>query len=791
MRKILHKNTVFLKRRRFFYLVLGILLTYILFRFVFLLPKELFKVPYSTVIEDNQGELLSAIIADDGQWRFPLTSDIPPRLKACILEFEDAEFYCHFGVNPKALLRASYQNIKHRRIKSGGSTITMQVVRLSRKRNERSFREKFIEILMAIRIEMSYSKEEILRMYVSHAPFGGNVVGIEAAAWRYYGIEPEQLSWGQAATLAVLPNAPSLIYPGKNDILLKQKRNRLLTKLFRKNYFSQNVYEAAIDEPLPGKPYPLPQDAIHLLNRAINDKKKGQRISSTIHKDLQLFVQQAVNNHSKMLSGNKVNNAAAIVIEVETGKVLAYAGNSTHTNAHQNQVDIINSKRSPGSTLKPLLYCAMLHDGELLPHTLIPDIPMILDGFNPQNYFRTYEGAVKASQALSRSLNVPSVHLLRQYGIEKFYHFLKKCGLTTFTEPASHYGLSMILGGGEVKLHELAGVYASMARILIRYNHDGSYSEEDIFAPYYDKNRKSKIEYASNIANAASIWFTFQSMIEVNRPEEDQFWFHFSSQTPVAWKTGTSYGERDAWAVGLTPKYVVGVWAGNATGEGRPGLTGLLAAAPLMFQIFDYLPNCQWFEKPMNSMAHLTICSQSGYKAGDFCLNTQVEYVPIQGIRTKTCPYHKQIHLDSTLQWQVHANCESVFNIITEKRFVLPPIMEYYYKMKNPFYKTLPPFREDCMNLELHTGFEIIYPTSNSKIYIIDEITGNQGQVVFRAAHRKSDATLYWHLNNDFIGSTKGKHTISVRPAKGKHTLTVVDHHGETRSCNFEILNRE
>ncbi len=778
----------FLSKKLIFIIILAVTI-FVAVNFYTLLPEQLFQTTYSTVAEDADGELLGAIIAGDGQWRFPVTNAVPWKFMCCITEFEDSRFFFHHGVDPAALLRASFTNIKRGSIVSGGSTITMQVIRLSRKNQPRTLGEKLIEIIMALRLELSYSKAEILALYAAHAPFGSNVVGLEAASWRYFGIEPELLSWGQAATLAVLPNAPSLIYPGKNERKLLEKRNFLLRKMYKKGYFSEATYEMAVSEPLPGKPYPLPDDGIHLINRMIADGYKGRRIRTTIRKDLQLYVQEAVKKHAAFLQGNKVHNAAAIVIDVKTGKILAYVGNTSSPLADNYQVDMIGSLRSPGSTLKPLLYCAMLRDGVLLPNSLVPDIPMTLDGFSPQNYYRTYDGAVPASQALSRSLNVSAVHMLKTYGYDRFNTFLKQAGLTSLSKPPSHYGLSIILGGAEVRLDELAGIYASMARILLRYNETGTYDASDVFSPFYYE--KILRQDAVVFADAASIWFTLLAMVEVNRPDEDQFWYHFSSSSPIAWKTGTSYGERDAWAIGITPAYVVGVWAGNSSGEGRPGLTGVQAAAPLMFEIFDFLPKSSWFDEPYGEMVQIRVCSKSGFKASQYCEETSSMYVPKKGIRTDLCPYHIQIHLNPSLQWQVHADCEPVNQIVTVNRFVLPPVMEYYYRSRNPFYKTIPPFREDCSGIEGESSFGIIYPVNGAKIYMVGDMPGIPGEVVFRAAHRKSGTILYWHLDGDFIGSTQNKHTISVKPEPGKHQLTVIDQFGEVKICKFEILNEQ
>lgn len=784
--------TSFLRRNKII-LIAGATILLFTVWFWLLLPEQIFSSPYSTVIEAETGELLSAIIADDGQWRFPADKEVPQKFAACIIEFEDSRFLTHNGIDPAAIIRAMYYNIKRGGIYSGGSTITMQVIRLSRHGKARTFSEKFIEMMMALRMEMSYSKEEILRFYCAHAPFGSNVVGLEAASWRYYGSDPDMLTWGQAASLAVLPNAPSLIYPGKNDTLLIQKRNSLLLKLYNKGYFSEETYIASINEPLPGVPLPLPSDGFHLINRAIRDGHKGQRISTTIQKETQVFVQEIINKHTNMLSGNMVFNAGAIVIEVQTGNIIAYSGNSTISSTPNYQVDMISARRSPGSTLKPLLYCSMLYRGELVPDMLVPDIPMIADGFNPQNFNLTYDGAVKASNALSRSLNVPAVHMLKQHGIEKFHFFCEKAGITTFDQPPLYYGLSVILGGAEVRLDELSGVYASLARILIRWTDSKEYCQDDIFLPKYihvdNEQQCTSISTNPQLADAASIWLMFQAMVLVNRPDQDMFWFHFSSTNPVAWKTGTSYGDRDAWAIGITPGYVVGVWAGNSSGEGRPGLTGVQAAAPIMFEIFDYLPKSAWFKEPADNMIQIKICSKSGYKAGPYCEESISKRVPQNAARLPVCPYHRLVHLDPTSQWQVHADCEDVSSMISRKWFILPPVMEYYYRQKNLFYKSLPPFREDCINTDGEQMIGIIYPVPGSKIVLTGEMNGEPGNVVFRAVHRKAGAKLYWHIDGEYIGMTQGKHTISVRPQPGKHHLVIVDEQGEMRECSFEISN--
>ncbi|MDH3322802.1 MAG: transglycosylase domain-containing protein, partial [Flavobacteriaceae bacterium] len=344
--------------------------------FAVCLRDPLFNTPTSTVIEDDQGRLVAAKIADDGQWRFPESDTIPKKFIESISYFEDEYFYYHPGFNPFSIARAFKQNILAGRVVSGASTITMQTIRLSRRGQPRNFFEKIIEIILAFRMELSYSKKEILNLYASHAPFGGNVVGLEAASWRYFGRKPNQLSWGEITTLAVLPNAPALIYPGKNQLALKIKRDRLLDKLCQKGVIDKETCDLAKSEALPDKPYAIPQIAKHLLDRVIKEGNKGKRIISTIDFSLQKKINKIVNEYHHVLSQNEIHNIAVLVLNVENGTVLSYVGNSNCKRGNSGRdVDIITAPRSTGSILKPFLYAFMQQDGAILPQTLISDIP--------------------------------------------------------------------------------------------------------------------------------------------------------------------------------------------------------------------------------------------------------------------------------------------------------------------------------------------------------------------------------------------------------------------------------
>ena len=391
-----------------------------------LVPRTLFPVSYSTLLYSSEGNLLGARIAPDGQWRFPATDSLPDKFITCLTTYEDHYFFYHLGIDAAAILRAAYLNVRYHRVVSGGSTLTMQLARLARGNRDRTVYEKSIEMCWALFLETTHSKKEILNLYASHAPFGGNVVGIETAAWRYFGRSASDLSWAESATLAVLPNSPALIHPGRNRKQLKTKRDKLLHTLKERNIIDNTEYELSCMEPLPEAPVPLPNEAPHLLER-LAAGTPGIRITSSVQYSLQKQTQELVNRYAREYSSsNHIHNLAALIADVETGEILAYAGNATFQADEKrgNQVDIITSPRSTGSILKPFLYAGMLHDGQILPSTLVSDVPLNINGFMPQNYNKTFNGAVPAHRAIERSLNVPLVRMLSQYNTGRFMTLL-------------------------------------------------------------------------------------------------------------------------------------------------------------------------------------------------------------------------------------------------------------------------------------------------------------------------------------------------------------------------------
>lgn len=670
----------------------------------------------------------------------------------------------------------------------GGSTLTQQVIRLSRKGKKRTYTEKLIELVLATRLELRNSKEEILKLYASHAPFGGNVVGLDMAAWRYFGVKADQLSWAESATLAVLPNAPSLIYPGKNQEKLRRKRNRLLGKLKEAAVIDTLTYNLAIAEPLPQKPFALPRTAPHLLDY-ISLQEEGNRIKTTINIDLQRQANTIVRNYYEVLRQNGVYNAAVLIMEVDTRNVIAYVGNTPTDRKHQKDVNLIHAPRSTGSVLKPFLYAAMLDAGELLPEQLVADVPTQIAGYQPENFDEQYDGAVPAKRALARSLNVPAVRLLQEYGLQRFSDQIKPLKLQDINKSSDHYGLTLILGGAESNLWDLCKSYAALASTVNHYTQNSSqYFEQEFCEPIFKVNDSLNIgslTFEKPVFDAGSIYLMLEAMKQVNRPEGEEAWEFFDSSKEIAWKTGTSFGNRDAWSIGTTKKYVVGVWVGNADGEGRPNITGLTAAAPIMFDVFDVLPNASWFEKPHDALTEIQICKNSGFVAGDLCPSIS-SLIPVSGIRTVSCPYHQLIHLNKNETYLVNSSCETVSEIRSVPWFVLPPLMEYYYKNTNASYKPLPPFRKDCQKVE-RLVMDFIYPKRNGIVTLPFDFDGKTAPLILKLAHNKPKTLVFWYLDNSYVGQTKTFHEIAIKPEKGIHEITVVDELGNELKRRIEI----
>ncbi|MCF8239159.1 MAG: penicillin-binding protein 1C [Saprospiraceae bacterium] len=742
-------------------------------------PVHLSEEPLSTVLMDQSGALMDARIASDGQWRFPHSEEVPEKFEMALLTYEDRWFHWHPGFNPVSMYNAFRENSRSGEIRRGGSTITMQLVRLNRKGQPRTYREKWIELMTAIRLTCQFRKRSILKEYVSRAPFGGNVVGLEAATWRYYGKPPHLLSWGEAATLAVLPNSPALIHPGRNRDRLRQKRDALLDRMVRQGNLTEHTAEMARLEPIPEIPLALPRRAPELAT-TLGQKTNG-RIPTTLDGRLQDAARAIMLRHHDQLSGNGIDNQAVLIIRNSDHHVLVYAGNSPAAGIRGGDVDIIQAPRSPGSTLKPLLFACALDDGLIWPGTLIPDIPTQYGSYRPENYNRQFEGIVPAEQALASSLNIPMVRLLRSFGVDPFLKKLQGFGLNTLDRSAEHYGLSLILGGGEVTLWQLVQVYAAVAHELNRST-DAPPATKNLLQVESRQEVKGQIE----LPGRGAIWHMVEAMRLPDRPTGQENWTYFQSSRMIAWKTGTSFGFKDAWAIGVTPEYTIGVWVGNADAQPRPDLMGLKAAAPVLFDLFDLLPETTWFSPPLDDLDYAATCKFSGQPPGPFCPRDTV-LVPVRSRQPAPCPYHQEILLDPVTGNRINSSCSSL-HLAQQKTFaVLPPLQGHYYQLHHPEYGTLPPLDPRCQESTDLCPIQWIYPAEFTRMVLPVDLDGQRQSILLSATHRDDQAVIHWHMDEKFLGTTKQVHTMTVQPPPGLHTLTLLDGSGNRTVQQIEI----
>lgn len=736
--------------------------------------------PLSWSIDDSDGNLLGAAVARDGQWRLA-GGRVPPRVAAALVAFEDRRFYLHPGVDPAAIARAALQNLGAGRVVSGGSTLTMQTARILDGNPARTFGQKLKEALRAALLEIRYSKRGILELYAANAPFGGNVVGMEAASWRYWNRPSETLTWAEAATLAVLPNQPALVHPGANRDRLRIKRDRLLNELAREGFIERSMLSLSLAEPLPDEPWPLPRLAPHYLERM---KEAGVR-KTHIDRGLQTTLSGILGRSSARFAESGINNAAGVIIETRTGKVLAWAGNTgaDRQDARNADVDIAVSRRSSGSLLKPFLYGAMLDAGLILPRQLVIDIPTRIGSYKPENNLPVYQGVVRADEALSRSLNVPAIRELRDYGIAPFLTLLRESGFTTFDRTADEYGLPLILGGGELTLIETVRAYAAlMNRAAGIPGRSGG--------PERTTDLLSGVPESPLTAGAA--WLTLEALVNGERPEDEALWQSYASARKIAWKTGTSFGNRDAWAVGTTPRYTVGIWVGNATGEGRPELRSITTAAPVLFDVFSALPASGWIHRPEADLREVTVCADSGAPAGPDCARTGKQPAPAKAPPAPPCPWCRTVSLTPDGKFQATAGDLSrgwAGSLpLVRKQFVLPPGIEYWYQRHDLSYRSLPPWVSGHRGDSVKADLAIVFPEPGARVFIPVEITGSPGRLILEAAHRDGDAIVYWDIDGEYLGQTRNYHQLAVRPAPGTHTLTVTDNRGTRAVRTFEVL---
>lgn len=710
---------------------------------------------YSQVILGSKDEIIGAYLNEGEQWQIK-GDEIPFRLKEAVLTFEDRDFYKHNGVDYLALMRAIKNNFVDRR-KVGASTITMQSIKLYKKR-ERTYLSKILEMIEAYKLENYMTKDEILSVYLNNAPYGGNIVGYESASLLYFNKKAINLTWAEGALLAVLPNSPGLIHVEKNREKLLKKRDFLLKNMYERNIINKKQYELALKEPLPEKRGYLQNIAPHFTRRLKDENPNKKIIKTTLDLELQKKISKIAKDYGEYLKNRGIKNSAILVVENESKEIKAYIGSQDFYDFEGNgQVDGIVANRSVGSLLKPFLYALSMDDGLISSDSKLLDIPLYFSNFNPQNANKKYHGLVEAKEALAKSLNIPFVKLLDEYGVDKFFYFLKN--VVGFRDNEySKYGLSLILGTKEMSVEDIAKLYCGLANY-------GSFSELRF---QKDENSLMKRKLISD----GAAYLTLDALRAVARYGVDNI---YTGRDGISWKTGTSYGQKDAWSAGITSKWTVVVWVGNFTGEGNRNISGVVTAGQLMFNIFALLNNEKdIFKRRDESLKLIKVDKETGYRLKYDVPYKEVEY-PRDAKPLKYSPYYKKIYLNEVGKEIDSRDLD--FYLAKEKIVLQYPVEFLNYLAKE--------------NIELEEGIQnknslkFIYPLNNLKIVLAKDFDGKKG-VIIKISNPEAKK-IYWYINGEYIGV--GNETEKILDLKeGEQRVSIVSEDGEMAEVRFFII---
>lgn len=719
---------------------------------------------YSTVIEAEDGTIISAFLTNDDKWRmFTKLEEITPTVQKAFIAKEDRWFYWHFGVNPIAIARALYYNtIQHRRT-SGASTITMQVARMLAPK-KRTVLSKSIEILRAVQLEWHFSKKEILQLYLNLVPYGSNVEGIKSAAYIFFGKSPAQLSLAEVTTLTIIPNRPTSLLLGRKNEFIQHERNRWLLKFRKHKIFKNEEIEDALEEPLVAFRRTPPNFAPHFSRRMKQLYPAQPIIATHLKYNLQLEVEEIIQNYAKTLQFKDIKNVAVFIIDNNTHTVVAYVGSPDfYSVSTQGQVDGVKAIRSPGSTLKPMIYGLAFDKGLYTPRSVIADVPVDFDGYTPDNYDEHFHGQVALSDALAQSLNIPAVKLLHDIGVKTLTNTLDKLHFIQIQKDKDKLGLSTALGGCGVTLEELTGMYAVFAN-------SGKY-----FAPSYIKNEDAAngIEILSPQAN----YMVAQILTQLRRSDLPNHSENVMNIPKIAWKTGTSYGRRDAWSIGFNNNFTVGVWCGNFDGKGVPDLNGADIATPLLLQLFNAInkqTDKDWFKRPKD-LQYRYVCAESGDVPDDFCTD-KIMALYIPGVSpNKKCTHLKKVWVSQDSSIIYCSACLPNSGYI-EKWYpnYAPELLSYFEQTQLPYIK-IPPHNPNCKKIFETQSPKITKPV-NGLTYFINQ---NEKQELMLVAQAANDVQkISWYIDNKFIKTVNKNESVFITPAMGKIKISCTDDKG-------------
>lgn len=756
----------FFKRLGIFFLSLVVL--FFLLNWIFPLPD---KIEYSTIVTDNKGQVVNAYLTSDQKWRMKTELDeISPLLKKAIIAKEDKYFYSHPGINPFAVGRAFFKNIFRMKRTSGASTITMQVARALEHRPRNIF-SKFVEMFRAFQLELKYDKDEILQLYLNLVPYGGNIEGVKSASILYFGKNPDHLSLAEITALSIIPNRPSSLVVGKNNDLIITERNRWLQKFADDNVFTDKEIEDALNEPLTAKRGVVPHYIPHLAYKL--KKQGGDIIETTIDLNTQLKTEKLVADYIRSQRLRNIKNAAVIIIDNKTHKVITYIGSSDFKDTVDGgQVNGAAALRQPGSTLKPLLYAMCFDEGLLTPKTIMTDVAVNYEGYAPENYDEKFNGYVTVDFALGHSLNIPAVKGLKLLGHEKLIQKLASCNFKQIQKDQRKLGLSMILGGCGTTLEELTGLFASFANNGVYY--------------HLIYQQKDSLPVKKTVISPAANYMINEILSKVDRPDFPLNWTATERMPKIAWKTGTSYGRRDAWSIGYNKNYTVGVWTGNFSGVGVPDLSGASIATPLLFKIFntiDYDSDEEWFTQPDDCDIR-QVCSETGLPPGEQCTNRITDYfIPLVS-STKICDNRQEIMISPDNKISYCRNCAPAAGYKKKWYRIIEPDMQAWMEERNVAYEKIPPHNPECETIFKGSAPYINSPVNGTE-YLISKKNPEPLQLICKTANDVSK--VYWYINNKFYKSSNPGEKQFFIPDEGPVKISCTDDKGRNRDIKITV----
>ncbi len=731
--------------------------------------------PGSQVVTFDDGSFAHVFLSPDEKWRIGVRlKEVDPSYTEALVRLEDKRFFDHGGVDIRAIFRAAIGNLVQRRVVSGASTLTMQLVRV-REPRRRTLVSKAKEAFRALQIEARLSKSEILSAYLQYVPYGRNIEGIEAASLSYFGHRPTALSGEEIAVLLAVPQNPNRRYPTPGHAsTLKTARDGILRRLKGWGVLSPQVVRSALKAEVPRQLQRFPRLAPHAAYWLRAQQPTVPRIYSTLNRGAQGHAEAVLRTSAERLQHQGINHAAVVVVEHGSGEVKALAGSAGFwSGAPGSQIASFAVPRSPGSALKPFIYGLALDGGQVLPEHLVLDVPVAYGNYVPKNYDGRFSGLVRAEQALSKSLNVPFVNMLQKVGVDRLIGHLQAWGVRSLDERPGYYGLSAAIGGLELSPLELAGLYAMLAR---GGRHLGVAWRKDMLS---DAELPGLSEGATYLVQRA--------LRIKDRPDFPARRRFTGAPANISWKTGTSYGHRDAWAAGSDLRNTAVVWLGNLDQRPSGHLIGGQAAGPLLFDVLEGLQAAGEVvdPRPPQDLTRVEVCRYSGHVPGPGCAETKFAWARQTAVPLETCPYHAAMDIDDETGLALAPRCRARRSYHTEKFLVWPAGLRRWLQDGARHAPQPPAFLSGCEGTPTLTGPRIVSPGLGHLAVLIPGVDPGDQQIPLTSesgSHRVS-----WFVDGHFLGAVDTEQPLWWRPEAGRHTVVVVDEAGRSAQRTLRV----